>query len=234
MHEQSAEALRDAGLAFLGKMVAIQSHEATNAFSVINEMAGLQGDILEDAARGRNIDLLEIEDTCKKIREHVQRGQDAIKSINWIAHTVDQLNETIDLAEALKKAVAVANHWLQMRRAHVRLDTPTPGVHLETRPFFLAFAVLLSADAVAQKSTGEQTVTIGFSKLDAGVDITIEGTAEPKPKADWESPLSTLKALMKSMGGQVKPSRPHASSANRVIFWIPKDAKRGNNGGCRG
>jgi hypothetical protein len=219
MNELGARALRDAGLAFLGKLIAVQSHEVTNAFSVINEMAGLEQDILADAAKGQPVDLLELESVCQKIRKHVRRGEAAVRSINWMAHTVDQTSAVIDLNQTLPRIVSVAEHWLSVRRARFVLDLPETGTSLETRPFFLAFAVLLGIDAVTPRSPGDQTISVGYAGC-GGVTLTIANDDRgPIDPAD-EPPLRTLSSLAAALGGELR-QRPNGGAGNRVELFIP-------------
>jgi hypothetical protein len=225
MSELGAEALRDAGLAFLGRIVAIQSHEVTNAFSVINEIAGLQWDILQDTAKGEPVDLLELETTCEKIRAHVRRGQDTIKSINWIAHSVDEVTATIDINLALKKTTQVAEHWMRRRRAHFVLELPSSSEQVETRPFFFAYAVLLGMDLVAPESVGEQTITVACTKADGGVALAIEGSVEPTSTstAKQGNKIATLTSLVKAIGGELRQPKTSTSTGKRIAFLIPTE-----------
>jgi hypothetical protein len=221
MSELKDSALRDAGLAFLGRITAVLSHEVTNAFSVINEMAGLELDILGDAAKGQPPDLLEIERVCQKIRKHVRRGEAAVRSINWMAHSVDRTSAVIDLNQTLTRIVSVAERWLSVRRASFALDVPEAGASLETRPFFLAFAVLLGLDAVTPRSSDEQTISIGYAEGDGGAVLTIDnGDRGDISPADDDKTLRTLSSLMTALGGQLR-RRPGEGAGGRVELFIP-------------
>ncbi len=212
-------ALRDAGLAFMGKVVAAQTHEVTNAFSVINEMAGLQQDILQDAARGEPLDLLELERVSGKIREHVRRGDAVVRSINWIAHSADRLSAAFAVNEALERAVAAAEHWMRRRRARFALSLPEEGARLETRPFFFVYAVLLAADIVTPPAAGDQEISVSYTRDGDGITLVIANVGAGSSKIEATN-LKKLNALVEAMGGALRRPRD-GGPAERIVIIVP-------------
>lgn len=219
MDEQSDMVLRDEGLRFMGKIVAAQTHEVTNAFSVINEMAGLEWDILRDSSLGNPVDLMELESICEKIREHVHRGQTVIRSINWLAHSVDQMEAVIDIGETLTKIASVAEHW-KRRQASVSLSLPDDGVFVRVRPFFFAFAVLLAVDLLTGR-TGHQTIFMECSPEEEHVELTVANMDQDKLSPDM-SKISTLTSLLIAFGAELcHPKKAALSAFNRIVIHVP-------------
>ena len=134
MDEGECQLLRREGLAFFGSIVAGQSHEVTNVLSVINELAGLQGDILGNAGAGQPPDIERLKQVVQKIRNQVQRGEIIIRSINRFAHTVDD-------SAAIRKILQRVLHQAEVplgnvyeagdgREALASLQEATPGLVL--------------------------------------------------------------------------------------------------------
>ena len=215
-------ALRDAGLAFWGQVISVQTHEVTNAFSVINEMAGLQWDILRDAASGESVDLYELESICDKIRGHVRRGDAVVRSINWIAHSVDHLRGPIEVNDALTKIALVAESWLRRRRAVVDLRLPPASTTIEARPFFFVFSVLLGIDVVTGKM-GEKTIAVDGHFQDECLALSIANLNELTLAETDNRKIETLSSLLTAMGGRFRLStNAKGASIERVDLRIPK------------
>jgi uncharacterized protein YjiS (DUF1127 family) len=220
MHELDAEQLRDAGLALVGKIVAVHSHEVTNAFSVINEMAGLQLDILKDAAKGDPVDLLELESVSKKIRHHVRRGEATVRSINWLAHSVEQISQVFDVSETLEKIISVAEHWMTRRRARFALELPEESTRLEARLFTFAIAVFLAIDVVTPTSSGDQEISVGYTNVKGGLELTVASDGGESSIPEAEANLNILKSLMKALGGELRQPLDFGP-ADRVVLFVP-------------
>ncbi len=220
MDERREMALRDEGLKFMGKIVAVQTHEVTNAFSVINEMAGLEWDILRDSSAENPIDLVELESICGKIREHVDRGKRVVRSINWIAHSVDQMAAVIEIGETLKKIAPVAEYWKRRRRASFSLSLPDDSVFVHVRPFFFAFAVLLAVDLLTGRG-GRQTIFIGGAPEKDHVELTIANLDQERLSPD-ASKLDMLTSLLIAFDAELcHPKNAVLSAFDRIVIQVP-------------
>jgi hypothetical protein len=223
--ERSAEKLRDEGLAFWGKIVAAQSHEVTNAFSVINEMAGLQLDILRASGVEQPVDVLDLENICEKIRLHVRRGETSVRSINWIAHTVDLPAVEFDLKETLSKLTIAAEHWSRLKNVELLPDFPDTSARLETSLLFFSYSIFLCIEALASPGAGRQTMSLGYSNVDGGAEIAVT-SSDSKPFAqESEITISSLKDLMNELEGELRMI-PSQGAGDSIVFFVP--AKRRN------
>jgi hypothetical protein len=217
--------LQDVSLAFLGEIVAVQSHEVTNAFSVINELAGLQLDIVRDTAKGQPLDPLELESISEKIRQHVRRGEATIRSINWIAHRVDNTSAILDINDTLSKIIAIAKHRTRLRTVRFVLELPEESARLKAHPFFFTFAVFLGIDAVSQVSSGNQMISLGYLAVEGGLEFTIStGRNEALVTGDEEE-NTTLKSLIGVLGGELR-WLGRKGSTNTVSFFVPGSYQR--------
>ncbi|MCP4599338.1 MAG: hypothetical protein GY847_02170 [Proteobacteria bacterium] len=220
MSKPTSEQLRDEGMMFLGKIIAVQSHEATNAFNVINEMAGLQMDILQDAMDEKPHDVSELNDICTQIRLHVRRGGQIIKNINWFAHSVDGNDTGFVLEEALSRITTVAKHWMRSRRVSFVTEFPDGSPTVETHPFFFAYAVLLCIDVMTSTAVDEQRVTIRCMKSDDSFEIAITNSRSSLSSKGGQIILSTLESLMTELGGSLKVLLDKENE-DSIVFFIP-------------
>jgi len=114
----------DKHISFFGAIIAGQSHELTNVFNIINELAGLQLDLLRAEEQGLPVNLARLQEVAGRIQHQVQRGETITRNINRFAHSVDDEQATVEVAELLEFVVelyarkaAMANATLSVVRA---------------------------------------------------------------------------------------------------------------------
>ena len=215
--------LKYKGFLYFEKIISTLSHDTINAFSVINEMAGLQQDILEDPTEGAAIDAEELAAICVKIRAHVQRGKTAIRGINWITHRADQPEAMTDINETIEKISEITNMWLDTRRAKLAFTPLKAAIGIQTKPFFFAFAVLLSIDMLtAVSSSVPQVVTVGYCTAEDRHEFLITNRNYESRLSREADKWATLASLMGVLGGTIKHPTDNTSSTNHLLLCLPK------------
>ena len=220
MAGNNIEQLHDAGLAFTGKIIAAQTHEVTNALNVINELTGLQLDILQEATNGQAVDVLEIEQICAQIRQHVQRGQKTVKCINWLAHRFDHPIAVFNINELLSQIIDVAEQWAKLSRANFVLDLPGTGISLEIRPFFLIYALFLCIDTVTSGKRGDQTISVEHTIAEENLVITFTNETFELSLSDNKNNAAMLHSLLSELGGRAEVIEGR-ETIERIVLLIP-------------
>ncbi|MGB5156829.1 hypothetical protein [Desulfobacterium sp. N47] len=174
----------DNALKFFGNMTASISHEVNNVLAIINENAGLLGDLCAMAERGRPVDPGRIKVASQKIISQVQRGDTIIKNLNKFAHSVDEpdckanVNDIIYLISGLSERLAV------MRGIKLEIIEKADPVFVSTNPFLLVTLIWFILDYAMSAAGKEKTVCLNAEKKQDKVVITfsnLKGLAEIKP-----------------------------------------------------
>ena len=116
-----SEGVTERGLQFFGKMTASVSHEIKNVLAIVNENAGLLGDLALMAERGAAIEPQRLNDMSRTVMKQVRRADAIAKNMNRLAHSVDESTRTIDLNDTLETLVALSHRFASLRDVGVRL-----------------------------------------------------------------------------------------------------------------
>lgn len=158
------------GLHFLGIMTASISHELKNALAIINENAGLLGDLALLAEKGRPLDPERLKTRAEKIRQQVQRADDIIRRLNRFAHSAHEGAASTDVREILEFTVALAARLAAMKCVNLIVEPGAP-IQLEIRPFQLENLLWLCLKEVFARATENQGVV--FAAADEGANVAI-------------------------------------------------------------
>jgi len=220
MSKPDAVRLREDGMALLGRTIAVHSHDVINAFNVISEMAGLQLDLLQEAAGGEPVDLVELEKICRQIRSYARSGDATVRSLNWVAHRFDDVNPEVEVGQTLAKAVTAAGHLLSVRRVSIALEAPDEQAFARVDPFLLAYAILLGLETLTFKSPRDKTVTVGWQPVPQGIEIAIESGEPVEPPLDREAVRARFELLLRELGGAIETLEGDARG-ERLVLTIP-------------
>ena len=132
---------RDSAVLF-GKVTANISHEIKNSLAIIKEIAGLQGDLLAAAERGRALDPARMGNLADRIGKQVEKADIVVKRMNRFAHTVDLPKKTVDIGEEISFIIELIDRLFQMRGILLQAHVPSDPIIVETDPFRLVAAVI--------------------------------------------------------------------------------------------
>jgi signal transduction histidine kinase len=105
----------EVGLQFFGQITASISHEIKNCLAIMNENAGLLQDLVVLNQRGKPLDPTRIDRIAGQINGQVRRADSVVKNLNQFAHSTDNIEKSLNLAEALSLTIAL-NHRLSTNR----------------------------------------------------------------------------------------------------------------------
>ncbi len=223
MREDEERRLRQAGLAFFGGITAAQSHEVTNVLSTINELAGLQEDIIAAGQQSQPADVERLKRAAGKIRNQVQRGQSIVRAINRFAHAVDRPRCSCDLREVLEQITCLAERPARLAKTALEQEYPEKPISLETDPFGLSQAVYICIEIALTASAEVRRIGVSYQVLAGGAEITItSGDAIPATPDALEK-RDHLGLLMRGLGGKVVAS-PAGDDEHRLTLFVPRHA----------
>ena len=114
------------GLDFFGNMTASISHELKNALAIVNENAGLLGDLALLMEKGRPLSPERLVSLAGNIRRQVQRADDIIRRLNRFAHSAHEPAASTDLGEVLAFTVALADRLATMKGVALTVEAGEP------------------------------------------------------------------------------------------------------------
>ena len=219
MNEEHRRQLREADLAFFGKIGADVSHEMRNVLAVVGEYAGLMEDTLGLAGRFRKPDCAKLEQLCAKIARKVRDGTETMERFSQLAHAADDRTEACDLAAVTKNVAALARRRVAMTGCGIETDLPAQAVPVRAHPFVtqhLVFAALeLMLDSVEQGAC----VRIALAVEGPAAVIRMSGSAADA--ADLSGRTSQLADAMEELQGSVETAR--TDGALELTVTVPLD-----------
>ncbi|QQG65003.1 histidine kinase dimerization/phospho-acceptor domain-containing protein [Desulfobulbus oligotrophicus] len=178
MYDQSATA-DSRGLHFFGVMTASISHELKNALAIINENAGLLGDLALLAEKGRPLEPERLKVQAERIRQQVRRADDIIRRLNRFAHSAHEGPTGTDIYEVLEFTLALAARLAAMKSVSLTVQGGPP-LQLEVRLFQLGNLLWLYLQQVlAVVPDGPSGVV--FAASDAGEAVMVSLRCDKVP-----------------------------------------------------
>ena len=173
------------GIEFFGRMTASISHEIKNALAIVNENAGLLGDLALLMDKGRPLSPERLTTLAGNIRRQVQRADDIIRRLNRFAHSAHEPAASADLGQVLAFTVALADRLATMKGVTLTVDAGEP-VTVEVRPFVLEnllwfclqqlFTAAGSGTTVALAAEAEGATALVRIRCAAGTEVNAAAT----------------------------------------------------------
>jgi C4-dicarboxylate-specific signal transduction histidine kinase len=179
-------------LAFFGGVCAAVSHELKNVLAVINEQAGLLGDLSCMAARGMPLDPDRLAAVAACLQKQVCRGDAILTDVSRFAHTADPAPRPLPLGEAACLAVSLCQRRAAMRQVAL---TATPGCAALAPgdAFALVRLVALCLERAMDAPDAAKAVAVATADAPDGPTLTVSGMAADAILAD-DDPLRALAA----------------------------------------
>jgi C4-dicarboxylate-specific signal transduction histidine kinase len=221
MDQHDGQLLRREGLAFFGAIIAGQSHEVTNVLNIINELAGLQGDVLRGVQQGQPIDVDKLKQIIERIQNQVHRGEAIVRCMNRFAHSADCPVTVFDLKEGIEQIASLAQRSATLAKTILGTEFPKESMPLETSPFGLKQAVFGCIEIALAASTRERRITVAYRVLDQGAEIAVRSADPILPEPNAGEKEAFLALLMRQLGGEMTAS-PCAGDSHRFLLFFPR------------
>lgn len=181
------------GLSFFGSMTASISHELKNALAVINENAGLMGDLAALAEKGRPLAPERVRAIVDTIQRRVQGADGIIRRLNSFAHSANHPVRGMGIREILEASIALSARLAAMKEATLTL-APGEEIQVHTLAFVVqnllwiclkqTFALAeggLAVEFAARSAAGEVEISLAFTPAIAVEQLVATVSAEAQP-----------------------------------------------------
>jgi len=208
-------------LAFFARITAGQSHELSNVLNVINELVGLELDILSRSEPDASADRTRLRDISDRIRAQIDRGGQIIREINRFAHSADVPRAVFDVKEALCRIAFLAERWTKLKKVRLTAEVPDETIALENSPFLFQRAIFLCIEAALLAANAERRIAVGFSLVSDGVEIVVT-SADPVPRSrEIETRIARLRSVVDGLGGELRAC-PDSRGGDRFVFFMAR------------
>lgn len=140
-------------------------HEINNALAIINENAGLLGDLIHMADNGSELELDKLDRVSARIIDQVGRTKEIVRTINRFSHSVEHPEKRVDLGETVVFVAHLAHRFAHMNGVVIKSKLPPDPVKITTSPFFLENLVWLCLDFAMKVTGDEKVITISTEQL---------------------------------------------------------------------
>jgi len=217
--------IRDESLAFMGGIIAGQSHEATNVLNIIGELVGLQQDRLLAAGRGKQVDLPKLEEICNRIQCQVTRGHTIIRNINMFAHSVDTSLAVFDVRETVSRIVMLAERYTRLKQVQLMAELRDETIVLENSPFFFQCAVFVCIDVALSAAAERRKISVSYALAEGGAEVAVASADPVQGSPEVTTKLNSLRWVVEELGGELR-ALPGRGDADRLSFFVSNRAQR--------
>ncbi len=221
--------LREEALTFFGRTVAGQSHEVTNVLNIINELAGLQLDMLQAAASGATPPLSRLAQLADKIQQQVVRGETIVRFVNRFAHSVDVDVRVYDVREMLETVAAVSARPARLARVELVTELPAEAIAVEGNPFCLQHLVAVLVEVALAAATDKRLVTLACRARGDGAEVVV-ASADPLARPDPRL-LALASVLAEELGAQLTSDGSPGDDPHRFVVVLPRTRARSDDEG---
>jgi C4-dicarboxylate-specific signal transduction histidine kinase len=173
------------GVLYFGAMGAGLSHELSNIFNIINELAGLQQDIVAAATEGGSAGLARVTDLAARIKAQVGRGELINRSLHRLSHSVDDTDVEFDLGEALILFGSLAARAARLAEVELEVRPPEPAIAHRGSPFALLLALHACVRVALAAASSQRRIAVWTEDGPDGVQVIVNSAdAIPGPSDD--------------------------------------------------
>lgn len=180
---QKENPLAAAGARFSGEMNASISHEIKNVMAVINENAGLLGDMVALHRLGKPFDDARIEKLAQSVARQIARANDIIAVMNRFAHSADHEWGPVDVGETVQFMTDLTARLVMLKGNRFEAFRPEEAVTAFTNRFYLQWVIWQCMQAAMSAGRPGQAIQIHVAKTENGPILQFSGmdTAEGFP-----------------------------------------------------
>ncbi|MGM0403907.1 MAG: hypothetical protein ACQEQN_09340 [Thermodesulfobacteriota bacterium] len=208
------------GLKFFGQMSASISHELKNALSIMNESAGLLGDLSAVAEQGGAIEPAKVKRLSGMVQQQIKRADDIIRNMNRFSHLVDEPFRQIETSDFLRLVAQICRRLAASAGARLAAEEAGKPLNIVTRPFYLHYLLweLIQFSINTAGATGDLTLMAEPAPDGGGVHIVFSGLETLPDNPEQHLNGHTGKALMSLLGAKLHGNAPEKI----LILFLPE------------
>ena len=208
------------GLSFFGSMTASISHEIKNALAIINENAGLLGDLAMLITKGRELSPERLHSLSENIRRQVQRADEIIRRLNRFSHSAHEPAALTSMQDIFDFTAALTARLATMKGVTV---TVAQGATIQAtvRPFVVENLLWICLKEVLATTENSRSIEL-LAEEDGGVVVITLNLGAGLPIADIECRARAEgEAILTAMNAVIACDL----ESDRIRISVPKEGK---------
>ena len=219
MSDEPRRRLQREGVLFFGAVGAGLSHELSNVFNIINELSGLQQDILAGAAQDGTAGFARVVDLATRIKTQIIRGEEINRGLHHLSHTVDSDEITFDLGEKLALLRSLVARAARLAEVELSVRLPeSPIAHLGD-PFALLLALHGCVMTAIKAAASERRIEIWSESEADGVRVIVR-SADPIPQLESDTPAAAAIDVGCAALSAVPCLEPESEGGHRIVLAL--------------
>jgi signal transduction histidine kinase len=194
---------------FIAKITASSTHELRNVLAIVKESAGLVGDMLEAAARGKPLKHDRIARAMGKIDAQVDRGAALLTNLNRFAHSTDRPTERVDLNEEADQVATLCERFARLKGHVVAVEQAEEPLPVDANALHLHMAFCGAVECCLDRMEEPGTIRVrALRSIDGpGIELTGEVQGKAAPSSPRAAPgWPAVEKVLEQLAARAEPS----------------------------
>jgi C4-dicarboxylate-specific signal transduction histidine kinase len=206
------------GLTFFGDITSSTCHEIKNNLAILNEQAGLIGDLLMMVEKGRPLDTERIKGIAQGMRRQVVRADQAIGRLSRFAHSADNPVDQVELSEILSLVEGLSQRFASLKQVRLKNDFSSSSLQIRSMPFFLLQVIFICLEQAMEAVGKGGIVAVRAEPDESGSKIVFSGDP-PTPFCTSGMQNGSFSLLLTVLGAKVTTDR----ETGGFVLHLPKN-----------
>jgi signal transduction histidine kinase len=182
--------VRDLEMGFLGKITASMTHEIKNTLAIILESSGLLSDLITLSQEGSFPHKDKFQRVLGNINDQVNRGVDITTRLNQFAHSMDEPQAEVNVADLLERVVLLMRRLAKRQGLELQAEVADRDLSFVSDPFRLQLVLATVVEHLAQSLETGGGIVLKAQSTPGEVTVLME--VQGTKKGEWQGLADTL------------------------------------------
>ena len=161
--------------AFVAQVTAGTTHEIRNILAIVKESAGLIEDLIDAFNRRGSLDQDKLTRSLGRIDAQVARGTELLSNLNRFAHSLDPVEDPIDVTRELQQVVSLCEFRARRRRHVLQVHPGRRNLTVAVDPFRFQMSLFAGVGCCLEQLPEGSTVSISADRRDDRLTVEFAG-----------------------------------------------------------
>ena len=157
-------ASEDRGAAFVAQVTAGTTHEIRNILAIVKESAGLIEDLIFAFKRRGSLDQDKLTRSLQRIDAQVARGTELLANLNRFAHSLDPVQDAIDVTREIQQLVYLCQFRARRKRHVLQVQPGGQNLTAVVDPFRFQMSLFGAVECCLEQLPEGSTVLISADR----------------------------------------------------------------------
>jgi C4-dicarboxylate-specific signal transduction histidine kinase len=180
----------DREAAFVAEVTAGTTHEIRNILAIVKESAGLIEDLIYAFSKRGSLDQEKLTRSLGRIEAGVTRGTEILSHLNRFAHSLDEVEDPIDLTREIQQMASLCQFRARRGRHVLQVEPGGHNTAVMVDPFRLQMSLFAAVRCCLEQLPEGSTVSISANRRNDRP--TVEFTGEGGDGAALPAPTEAM------------------------------------------